>query len=69
MSQPAEMRLIEVKLTKYTLILTEAELGYLLAGCPAIWQNGIQRGKAARRAQAAEKRRQTLDKKKMEWGM
>lgn len=51
-----EKRMIEVKLTKCVLYLTEAELINLLAKDPAIWQQAIQRGKAFKRHEQFERR-------------
>jgi len=50
------MRYVEIKLTKYTLFLTEQELHSLLSTNPALWQEAIRRGKAILRARKAEAR-------------
>jgi len=49
-------RMIEVKATKCTLILTEAELISLLAHDAEIWKRAIKRGKAELRTRSTERR-------------
>ncbi|MCL6612476.1 MAG: hypothetical protein K6T66_13125 [Peptococcaceae bacterium] len=50
------MKYIEIRLTKYRLFLTEAELTALLAQNPELWAEAVRRGKAITRARAALKR-------------
>lgn len=50
------MRYIEIKLTKYTLFLTERELQHLLSMNPELWVVAIRRGKHILRARASEAR-------------
>lgn len=50
-------RLIEIKMTKHTLFLTEQELAHLLSLNPELWAAAIKRGKRIKRQQAAERRR------------
>jgi len=47
---------IEIRLKKYRLFLTENELQSLLARDPDLWKTAIRRGKAVLRARAARKR-------------
>ena len=49
-------KMIEVKLTKCTLFLTEQEINGLLAQNPALWEAAIQRGKAIKRHEQAKQR-------------
>lgn len=51
------MKLIEIRMTKHTLFLTEQELAHLLSLNPELWAKAIRRGKFIRR-QRAEGRRQ-----------
>jgi len=44
------MPLIEVKLTRQTLLLTEKEIISLLALKPELWETAIRRGKGVLRA-------------------
>ena len=48
--------MIELKLTKCTLFLTEQEINSLLAQNPALWEIAIQRGKAILRHEQAKQR-------------
>lgn len=45
--------LIEIRLTKYRLFLTEPELTGLLAKDPALWETAVKRGKGITRARTA----------------
>jgi hypothetical protein len=49
-------RMIELKLTKCLLFLTESELISLLARDPDLWRQAIRRGKWEKRTRAAEAR-------------
>jgi hypothetical protein len=49
-------RLLEIRMTGAVLVLSEKELLTLLALKPAVWQAGLQRGKALRRAERRQKR-------------
>lgn len=49
-------KLIEIKMTKHTLFLTERELAHLLSLNPELWAAAIKRGKAIRRQKAAKRR-------------
>jgi hypothetical protein len=51
-------RLIEIRMTKTTLYLTEPELVRLLAREPELWREAIRRGKCIQRAR---KRREGKD--------
>jgi hypothetical protein len=48
--------MIEIRLKKYRLFLTENELQSLLARDPDLWATAIRRGKAVLRARAAARR-------------
>ena len=48
--------MIELKLTKCLLFLTESELISLLARDPDLWRQAIRRGKWEKRTRAAEAR-------------
>ena len=48
--------MIELKLTKCTLFLTEQEINGLLAQNPALWEAAIRRGKAFKRHEQAQQR-------------
>lgn len=48
--------MIELKLTKCTLFLTEQEINGLLAQNPALWEAAIRRGKAIKRHEQAKQR-------------
>ncbi|MDI6871230.1 MAG: hypothetical protein QME79_07715 [Bacillota bacterium] len=50
------MKIIEVKLRRCTLALTEAELLSLLAADMTLWRRALERGKALRRSRAKEAR-------------
>jgi len=54
--KPAKRKYLEIRLTKCTLFLTEAELARLLAHEPATWQEAIRRGKAFLRKRQTENR-------------
>jgi hypothetical protein len=51
--------LIEIKLSKCLLAITEEELYFMLKQNPSIWQAGIKRGKSIKRAEKVEKWRQS----------
>ncbi|WP_338826274.1 hypothetical protein MTBGP_09770 [Moorella thermoacetica] len=55
-------RYIEIKLTKYTIILTEKELLFLLSQDINLWREAIRRGKAILRARTERAREVTKDK-------
>lgn len=50
------MNLIEIKLPKYLLVLTQEEMLALLKANPVLWSRVIRRGKILQRARAAERR-------------
>ncbi|RKO67042.1 hypothetical protein [Desulfofundulus salinus] len=50
------MRLIEIRLTRCRLFLTETELISLLARDPELWKAAIRRGKAIIRARERKQR-------------
>lgn len=50
------MRLIEIRLTKCRLFLTEPELVSLLARDPELWKVAVKRGKAIIRARRERRR-------------
>lgn len=50
------MKLIEIRMTKHTLFLTEHELAHLLSRDPELWRAAVKRGKAIKRQRAAERR-------------
>lgn len=47
---------IEIKMRRYTLLLTEIEMQNLLSPNPILWQEGIKRGKGILRAKTARAR-------------
>jgi hypothetical protein len=49
--------MIEIRLVKCRLLLTEAELQSLLARDPELWKQALQRGKAAKRQERFEQPR------------
>jgi hypothetical protein len=51
-------QLLHIRLPKCLIVLTKGELLTLLRHDPDLWRNALERGKAARRAQQAKKRRQ-----------
>ena len=53
----AEQRLVEIRLTKCLLLLTEPEIISLLAHDPALWQQAVKRGKHRLRAAKEAKRK------------
>ena len=55
-----ENELHEIKLPKCLLVLTRGELISLLKHDPNIWQRGLKRGKALRRARQTAKREKKL---------
>lgn len=55
--KPLKKKYIELKLTKHTLFLTEAELASLLAHEPALWREAVKRGKAFLRKRQARDRK------------
>jgi len=62
-ARTAMKKMIEIKLTKYTLYLTEQEINGLLANNTVLWEASIQRGKAFRRRQQTISRQQTFAEK------
>jgi|GEM_PF-1956768 len=56
-------KMIELKLTKCTLYLTEQELNSLLAQDPALWEAAIRRGKAFKRHEQALQRNININKR------
>jgi hypothetical protein len=50
--------LVEIRFPKHTIFLTKGEILTLLKHDMSIWERAIKRGKHARRAQQAKKRRQ-----------
>lgn len=48
-------RLIEIKLPRCLVVLTEAEILTLLRANPLIWERALRRGKFARRAAARQR--------------
>lgn len=52
-------KLIEIRMTKHTLFLTERELAHLLSRDPELWAAAIKRGKAIKRRRAADERIKT----------
>lgn len=55
------MRLIEIKLPKCTLFMSEAELISLLATNPELWKMAVKRGKAILRARRERRRRKACE--------
>lgn len=51
--------MLEIKLTKCLLLLTEQELQSLLRRDPELWRRALGRGKAAKRQQRFERPRGT----------
>ncbi len=49
--------MIEIKLTRCLLVVTETELQRLLARDPELWQKAMHRGKGLLRARQAERRK------------
>jgi len=62
-ARTAIKKMIEIKLTKYTLCLTEQEINGLLANNMVLWEAAIQRGKSFRRRQQIISRQQTFAEK------
>jgi hypothetical protein len=54
--------MIEIRLKKYRLFLTEQELQSLLARDPELWATAIRRGKGVLRARAAARRQRGVDR-------
>lgn len=54
--RPKQEKLIEIRMTKATLYLTEAELSRLLARDPGLWREAVKRGKAIARVEKAGRR-------------
>ncbi len=50
------MKFIEIRLTKYRIFLTEAEMVGLLESNLLLWQEAIMRGKAFQRARQTRER-------------
>jgi len=48
--RPKQTRLVEIRMTKTTLYLTEQELAGLLSRDPVLWKLAIRRGKGIKRA-------------------
>lgn len=48
--------MVEIKLQKCLLVLTESELRSLLARDPALWELALRRGKSVLRARQQEQR-------------
>jgi len=54
-------RLIEIRLTRCRLFLTEPELISLLARDPELWKAAVKRGKAILRARQERRRRKACE--------
>lgn len=55
-----ENELLEIKLPKCLIVLTKGELIAILKHNPDIWQRGLKRGKAVRRARQTVKREKKI---------
>lgn len=53
---PKREKLVELRMSKAVLYLTEPELVRLLAKDPELWRRGLRRGKFVKRTRAMERR-------------